>query len=55
MGWLALALAVIIVVLLWYIRRLRLEIACYQQTWVKIEEITDHNQDGDVVVHIKHT
>lgn len=54
MGWIVLGLIAVIIALLWYIHRLREEIRCYQHTWVKIEEISDHNQDGDVVIHIKH-
>jgi hypothetical protein len=55
MGWLAIALVVVVVILLAYIRRLKQEIRCYQETWVEIEELTDHNKEGDVVVHIKRT
>lgn len=32
-------LAAIALMQAWYIRRLRREIACYQSTWVYIEEI----------------
>lgn len=38
----------------WYIRRLNARIRCYEQDWVCIEEIADHNRDGDVIVHVRH-
>lgn len=42
------------VVTTWYIRRLRGHLRAYEQDWIRIEEITDHNRDGDVVIHCKH-
>jgi hypothetical protein len=27
------------------------EIKVYRDTWIQIEEITDHNKDGDIVIH----
>jgi hypothetical protein len=51
MGWITLALAATVVILLFYIRRLKRELECYQQTWNKIEGMTDHNKNGDIVIH----
>lgn len=38
----------------WYIRRLRQHIRAYEQEWMCIDEIADHNRDGDVIVHVRH-
>lgn len=47
-------LVVWIVVSLWYIRRLKLEIKTYEGSWNKIEDLSDKNKDGDVVIHVEH-
>ncbi len=38
----------------WYIRKLHQRIRAYEQDWIRIEELTDHNKDGDIVIHAKH-
>lgn len=50
---LSLILIGVVAALLWYIDKQNKEIKSYQETWIKIEEISDHNEDGDVVIHIK--
>lgn len=49
------ALCLVIVALIIYIIRLRKEVCAHQNTWMEIEEITDHNKDGDIVIHCRHT
>jgi hypothetical protein len=39
---------------LYYIRRLKIELHSHEADWKQIEEISDHNQDGDVVIQIQH-
>lgn len=51
MGWLTVALAITVVILLFYIRQLKNELGSFQRTWTKIEEMTDHNKSGDIVIH----
>lgn len=53
MEWLIIGLSIALVISLWYNHTLRQELSCYQNTWTKIEEMTDHNQDGDVVIHAR--
>lgn len=36
-----------------YIYTLKEEIRSYRATWNNIEKISDKNQDGDVIVHVK--
>jgi len=43
-----------VIVSLWYIRRLNERIRSFEQDWSRIEELTDHNLDGDIVIHAKH-
>jgi hypothetical protein len=50
---LSLILIVVVMILLWYIDKQNKEIKSYQDTWIKIEEISDHNKDGDIVIHVK--
>lgn len=38
-----------------YIYLLKEEIRSYRATWNNIEKISDKNQDGDVIVHVKHS
>lgn len=36
---------------LWYIRKLHRNIRAHEQRWVQIEKLTDHNVQGDIVIH----
>lgn len=54
MIYLGLAFAAYVIVSLWYIRKLHSRLQTHEQAWSCIEEIADHNKDGDVVVHVKH-
>lgn len=38
----------------WYIRKLKLQLKTFETDWKVIEELTDQNKDGDVVIHCKH-
>lgn len=37
-----------------YIRKLHACIRTHEQAWKQIGSMTDHNKDGDVVLHVKH-
>lgn len=52
--WIIGILGACLVASLWYIRRLRNHLRTYEQEWIRIEELTDHNRDGDIVIHCKH-
>lgn len=52
--WIIGILGACLVACLWYIRRLRAHLRAYEQEWACIEEIADHNRDGDVIVHVRH-
>lgn len=39
---------------IYYIHKLKMQIHSHEAGWNQIEEISDHNQDGDVVIHIQH-
>jgi len=43
-----------LVVSLWYIHKLHKRIRSFEDGWATIENLTDHNKDGDVVLHVKH-
>lgn len=43
-----------LIVCLWYIHKLHVRIRAHEQGWLQIEEITDHNKDGDCVIHVRH-
>lgn len=47
--------AVYVIVSLWYIHKLHVRIRSFEEDWNRIEQLTDHNKDGDVVIHCKHT
>lgn len=38
----------------WYIRRLHARLRAADQDWIQIEQLADHNKDGDVVLHVRH-
>lgn len=44
-----------VAVSLWYIRKLHVRIRSFETAWSQIENLTDHNKDGDVVIHVQHT
>lgn len=46
--------ATYIIVSVYYIRRLLVCIHTHEQAWKQIHTMTDHNKDGDVVLHVKH-
>jgi hypothetical protein len=48
------AFAAYVVITVWYIHRLQQQIKSYETTWIRIEDITDHNSDGDIVIHATH-
>ncbi len=52
--WIIGILGACLVATLWYIRRLRMQLRAYEEEWLCIEEIADHNRDGDVIVHVRH-
>jgi hypothetical protein len=52
--YLLVALIVWAVFSVYYIRRLKAELHTHEAGWNQIEEISDHNKDGDVVIHIQH-
>lgn len=54
MIYLSIIFAVYLIVSLWYIRNLRKRLRSHEDTWNQIEALTDHNKDGDVVIHPKH-
>lgn len=39
---------------LWYIRKLKLNLKSFEEDWLQISKIADHNEDGDVIIHVKH-
>lgn len=51
---LVLFLVITVVILTSYIHKLKRELRSHQETWIKIEEITDHNKDGDIIIHCRH-
>jgi len=53
MIWVVAILLLVVVYQFFYIRLLRKEIRAYQDTWTEIECITDHNKDGDIVIHAR--
>jgi len=38
-----------------YIRKLKQQLHIYEKDWDVIEEMADHNKDGDVIIHVRHT
>jgi len=46
--------AAYVIVSLWYIHRLHRRIRCHEEDWLQIQKLTDHNQEGDVVIHVCH-
>lgn len=51
----SLSFAIYVVVSVWYIRRLHTRIRSHEEDWNQIEKLTDHNKEGDVVIHVRHT
>jgi hypothetical protein len=43
-----------VVVSLWYIHSLHVRIRAHEDAWNQIEKLTDHNKDGDIVIHSRH-
>jgi hypothetical protein len=43
-----------VVVSLWYIHKLHVRLRSFEEGWIEIEKLTDHNLDGDIVIHTKH-
>ena len=54
MFYLSMAFVVYVIASLWYIHKLHKRIRSYEEEWIHIEELTDHNEDGDVVLHCRH-
>jgi hypothetical protein len=52
--WIIGILGAYVLVSIWYIRRLHRRIRAYEEEWICIDEIADHNRDGDVIVHVRH-
>jgi len=38
----------------WYIRKLHKQLHSYEVDWDHIKNLTDHNKDGDVIIHARH-
>lgn len=55
MVYLLVAFVAYVVVSLWYIHKLHVRIRSFETAWSQIENLTDHNKDGDVVIHVQHT
>lgn len=36
-------------------RKQREALHSYEENWNKIEELSDHNKDGDVIIHVRAT
>ena len=51
---LSLAFTSYLIFSLWYIRKLHKQLQSYEHDWQQIERLTDHNKEGDVVIHCKH-
>jgi hypothetical protein len=51
---LAIVFTVYVIVSGLYIRRLHSNIRVHEEAWKQIGTMTDHNKDGDVVLHVKH-
>lgn len=54
MLYLSLVFLAYVIASLWYIHKLYIRLRSHEQSWDCIEDISDHNEDGDVVVHVKH-
>ncbi len=52
---LSICFLVYVAVSLWYIHKIHVRLRSHEEDWNRIEQITDHNEDGDVVIHVKHT
>lgn len=52
--WIILFLGAYGVATTWYIRRLHARLRATEHDWVVIEELADHNRDGDVILHVRH-
>lgn len=55
MVYLLVAFAVYVMLSLWYIHKLHVRLRSFETAWDQIENLTDHNKDGDVVIHVQHT
>lgn len=42
-----------IVVSLWYINKLNARLRAYEDVWNHIENISDHNRDGEVIISVR--
>jgi len=53
MDWIVVILLLVIIFCFWYIKKLQREIRAHENNWLKIENMTDHNQSGDIVIHTR--
>jgi hypothetical protein len=52
---LSVVFAIYVLASAWYIRRMHTRLRSHEEGWNQIEKLTDHNKEGDVVIHVRHT
>jgi len=48
------AFAAYVIASFWYIQKLHARLRAHEEAWNQIEKLTDHNKDGDIIIHARH-